>query len=87
MTKHKVSDIAKDFGLSTTAIYKHLKRVSNQLEGHASKEGKTTLLDDEGLEILRKSIESARMTTHVISVPQKSDDQDHKNSGLNGLNL
>ncbi len=82
MTKHKVSEIAKIFGVSTTAIYKHLKRVWNRLEGHVSKEGKTTILDDEGFKILRGAIESARTATHVISVPAKSEEQNHRLEGI-----
>lgn len=82
MKKQKVSEIAKSFGVSTTAIYKHLKRVWNQLKGHVSKEGKTTYLDDIGFEILRKAIENARTSTHVIIVPQKPEEQNQRLEGI-----
>jgi len=82
MAKHKISEIAKNFGVSTTAVYKHLKRVWNRLEGHTTKEGKTTFLDDEGFEILREAYESARTATQVITVPAKPEEQNHRLEGI-----
>lgn len=82
MSKHKISEIAKTFGVSTTAVYKHLKRVWNRLEGHTTKEGKTTLLDDEGLEILRGAFETARTATQVITVTAKPEEPNHRLEGI-----
>lgn len=82
MGKHKVSEIAKTFGVSTTAVYKHIKRVSNRLEEHTTKEGKTTFLDDEGLGILREAIETARTATQIITVPAKPPEQDRRLEGI-----
>ena len=82
MGKHKISEIAKTFGVSTTAVYKHLKRVSNQLEGHTTKEGKTTFIDDEGLEIFREAFETARTATQVITIPPKPPEQDRRLEGV-----
>jgi len=78
MAKHKISEISKILGISTTAIYKHFKRVSKRLENHVTKDGKTTYLDDEGFEILRKAIEGARVATNVIAVSQKPEEKNNR---------
>lgn len=56
MKRFKVSEVAKQFGLSTTAIYKHLKRVQTRLKDHVFKDGGLTLISEEGVNILRESI-------------------------------
>lgn len=63
----KVSEVAKQFGLSTTAIYKHLKRFQTHLKDHVTKEGGITLVTEEGVNILRESLNASTVSSREIT--------------------
>ncbi len=67
MKRFKVSEVAKMFGLSTTAIYKHLKRVQTRLKDHVFKDGGLTLVSEEGVNILRESITVPTVSSREVT--------------------
>lgn len=75
----KISTLAATLKVSTTTIYKHLKRLKKLLEGQVTKEGGITYLTEEGARVVREAIESASTRVEVqpkplIDVPAKIDD-------------
>lgn len=58
MNKEKVSSVAKQLGISTQAVYKKLARVGNQIDNHLIKENGVTYLTDEGVELLRATLQT-----------------------------
>lgn len=58
MNKEKVSSVAKQLGISTQAVYKKLAKVGNQIDNHLIKENGVTYLTDEGIELLRATLQA-----------------------------
>lgn len=57
MERFKISQVAKETGLSPTAIYKKIKTSSELFQNHLSKEKGITYLDKEGFELVKRSIQ------------------------------
>lgn len=72
MKQYKVSEVAKVFGLSTTAIYKHLKRFQTHLNGEVSKDAGATLVSEKGIEILREHLSASVVQSREMT-PAKDD--------------
>jgi hypothetical protein len=58
VNKEKVSSVAKQLGISTQAVYKKLAKVGNQIDNHLIKENGVTYLTDEGIELLRATLQA-----------------------------
>jgi transposase-like protein len=83
LKRFKVSEVAKTFGLSTTAIYKHLKRFQTRLKEHVSKEGGVTLVSEDGVNILRESITTSTVSSREVTpAPVLVPVQDNRLEGI-----
>jgi len=58
VNKEKVSSVAKQLGITTQAVYKKLAKVGNQIDDHLIKENGVTYLTDEGVELLRSTLQA-----------------------------
>ena len=58
MNKEKVSSVAKQLGITTQAVYKKLAKIGNQIDNHLIKENGVTYLTDEGVELLRSTLQT-----------------------------
>ena len=58
MNKEKVSSVAKQLGITTQAVYKKLAKIGNQIDKHLIKENGVTYLTDEGVELLRSTLQA-----------------------------
>lgn len=57
MEKFKVSQVAKDLGISPTAVYKKFKTSSELFQNHITKEKGITYVDREGFELVKNSLQ------------------------------
>jgi len=74
--RYRIADIAKETGVSTTTVYKHLKRLKSQMKEYLIKEAGITYLAKPGAEILKNVIltpaENPRLiqsTSNLLSKP------------------
>jgi len=58
VNKEKVSSVAKQLGITTQAVYKKLAKIGNQIDNHLIKENGVTYLTDEGVELLRSTLQT-----------------------------
>lgn len=77
-----IRDLSKELSCSYEAIRQHLKRYSNELEGHITKNGRTQYLDEFACEFIKKKrievpsnvvqIEKDEYTKHIEKEYQNS---------------
>lgn len=77
MNKEKISSVAKKLGISTQAVYKKLAKIGDQVGSHLIKENGVTYLTDEGVDILRSTLqvrqpEPASPVGNLVETLQKS---------------
>lgn len=71
MERFRISSVAKSLGVSTTTIYKHLKRLQTRFKVQTIQEAGVTYLTSEGVALLQEAIAAAHeITTLVEAVPQ-----------------
>ena len=63
-----IADIAREMKVSAMTVHRHIDRKKALLRGHVHREGKKTVVSQEGVEILRASI----LETTVKAVPVES---------------
>lgn len=69
-TRYRVADMAKEYGVSTTTIYKHLKRLKPQLKDYLIKEAGITYVAGPGAEILRDAIQTPAENPRQVQTHQ-----------------
>jgi hypothetical protein len=77
VNKEKIASVAKRLGITTQAVYKKLAKVGNQIDGHLLKENGVTYLTDEGIELLRSTLqvkprEQVSSVGNLVATLQKS---------------
>lgn len=65
----RVSDIARESGVSVQAVYRSIKRLGSRLSGKVQKVNGVTEVSDEAVELIRQSISAAANVTTVKPLP------------------
>ena len=54
---YKISELGKTLGVNKASVYKKIKRLNEELQPYLKYENNVLKINDEGLEILRKSFD------------------------------
>jgi len=63
----KVSEIAEELNVSTTAVYNKIKKNKEELEEHIGKKNNAKALDEEGFEILANKFQTSSESSNQTS--------------------
>ena len=74
MEKYRVSNIAEALKTTTTTVYKHVRRLKNQLKGHTFEDRGIALFDQAGFDILRDEITKAQPVVRPVATVQDADE-------------
>ena len=77
-----IKEYAKEKGISYEAVRRQIKRYSKELEGHLSKDGRTTLLDEDAVKFL-----DGKRADNPVVVFEKSKDEEIEQLRLEKENL
>lgn len=77
MERFRISSVAKSLGVSTTTIYKHLKRLQTRFKVQTIQEAGVTYLTEEGVDLLREAMAAAQEVVQTVppAVPVIQEDR------------
>lgn len=65
----KIADLARELNVAVMTVHRHIDRKKAILRGHLRKEGKTTFVSPDGIEILRTSIAESNVRPSKPAAP------------------
>lgn len=77
----KVAEAAEELDVARSTVYKYLKKMAEELEPYIDEEEGVTVIEEDGIEIIRTRIQENKRKQQGGGSPQPEDENDKRQSG------